>query len=181
MVCPYRSKGFVDSYKSKSNQLEQSLLSASNQGVYPILMDTSPCASLSKQSMDSALTIFEPFEFIARYILPKLSITQQEEPVMLHITCTSRRSGLAAVMKSVSETCAKQVIIPNDIECCGFAGDKGFTYPELNASALSTLKDQIPSNCTQGYSNSRTCEIGLSEHSQIEYRSILYLVDRVSE
>ncbi len=178
---PYRSKGFVDSYKSKSNQLEQSLLSASNQGIYPILMDTSPCASLSKQSMDSALTIFEPFEFIARYILPKLSITQQEEPVMLHITCTSRRSGLAAVMKSVSETCAKQVIIPNDIECCGFAGDKGFTYPELNASALSTLKDQVPSNCTQGYSNSRTCEIGLSEHSQIEYRSILYLVDRVSE
>lgn len=29
-----------------------------------------------------------------------------------------------------------------------------------------------------GYSNSRTCEIGLSAHAGIPYRSILYLVDR---
>ncbi|MBL1415748.1 MAG: hypothetical protein COB27_002560, partial [Moritella sp.] len=53
--------------------------------------------------------------------------------------------------------------------------------PELNASALSPLARQVPSNCSEGYSNSRTCEIGLSEHSGIEYRSILYLVDKVSE
>ncbi|WP_241149041.1 hypothetical protein [Photobacterium sanguinicancri] len=39
----------------------------------------------------------------------------------------------------------------------------------------------MPSNCNEGYSNSRTCEIGLSEHSGIEYRSILYLVDKVSQ
>ncbi len=178
---PYHSKGYVDTHKNKSTELEQLLLEASNQGSYPILMDTSPCARLSKTSMSETLTIFEPFQFIADYLLPKLTITQQNEPVMLHITCTSRRSGLARLMKKVTEVCAKQVIIPNDIECCGFAGDKGFTVPELNASALSTLKQQIPDNCTQGYSNSRTCEIGLTEHSKIEYRSILYLVDRVSQ
>jgi D-lactate dehydrogenase len=50
--------------------------------------------------------------------------------------------------------------------------------PELNASALSRLKQQLPAGCDQGYSNSRTCEMGLSRHAGIPYRSIAYLVDR---
>lgn len=177
---PYKSKGFVDTANNKMNELQNSLWNTSQQGKYPILMDTSPCASLSKDALQKELSIYEPFKFIADFVLPRLNVTQQEEPVMLHITCTSRKSGLAEVMKQVTEACAKTVIIPEDIQCCGFAGDKGFTLPELNASALSSLKSEVPANCTEGYSNSRTCEIGLSEHSGIEYRSILYLVDKVS-
>jgi len=33
-------------------------------------------------------------------------------------------------------------------------------------------------DCTAGYSNSRTCEIGLSAHSGLSYQSLMYLVDR---
>lgn len=177
---PYKSKGFVDTANSKMQSLQDELWRASNQGQYPILMDTSPCASLSKEALQRELSIYEPFRFVAEHVMPRLKITPQAEPVMLHITCTSRRSGLAAIIQQVTEACAEQVIIPDDIQCCGFAGDKGFTTPELNASALAGLKDQVPDNCSEGYSNSRTCEIGLSEHSGIEYRSILYLVDKVS-
>lgn len=177
---PYKSKGFVDTANSKMDSLQSALWKASNNGQYPILMDTSPCASLSKETLQNDLAIYEPFKFVAEFVLPKLTIVPQEQPVMLHITCTSRRSGLADIMQKVTEACAKQVIIPEDILCCGFAGDKGFTTPELNASALSSLNSQVPDNCSEGYSNSRTCEIGLSEHSGIEYRSILYLVDKVS-
>ena len=177
---PFKSKGFVEVYKNKAAQLEMALLSASENGKHPILMDTSPCASLSKETLNSVLSVFEPFQFIAQYLLSKLNIKPQKAPVMLHITCTSERSGLAAVMKQVAQACAETVIIPDDITCCGFAGDRGFTYPELNASALAPLKAQIPENCREGYSNSRTCEIGLSQHSGIEYRSILYLLDKVS-
>lgn len=178
---PYKSKGFVDTAKSKMSELQASLWQASQQGQYPILMDTSPCASLSKEALQKELSIYEPFKFVAEYVLPRLTITPQQEPVMLHITCTSRKSGLAGVMQQVTEACAKNVVIPEDIQCCGFAGDKGFTKPELNASALASLKSEVPNDCNEGYSNSRTCEIGLSEHSGIEYRSILYLVDKVSE
>ncbi|WP_064603088.1 FAD-binding and (Fe-S)-binding domain-containing protein [Photobacterium sp. J15] len=178
---PYKSKGFVETAEDKAKQLEDALWQASEQGSLPVLMDTSPCASLSRDNLQRDLTIYEPFQFVAEFVMPRLSITPQEEPVMLHITCTSRRKGLADVMKRVTEACAKQVIIPEDIQCCGFAGDKGFTTPELNASALAPLKAQVPENCKEGYSNSKTCEIGLSEHSGIEYRSILYLVDKVSQ
>ena len=71
--------------------------------------------------------------------------------------------------------------MPEDIKCCGFAGDKGFYLPALNESALQTLRSQVPEKCTQGLSNSKTCEIGLSHHSGINYQSILYLLDDVSQ
>lgn len=177
---PYTSKGFPETAQVKAKQLEQELWLSSCQGHYPILMDTSPCSSTSKQHLRQDLTIYEPFKFVADFVLPRLMITPQQAPVMLHITCTSRRQGLAAIIEQVTRACATQVIIPDDITCCGFAGDKGFTKPELNASALAPLKAQVPVGCSEGYSNSRTCEIGLSEHSGIEYRSILYLVDKVS-
>jgi D-lactate dehydrogenase len=38
-------------------------------------------------------------------------------------------------------------------------------------------KDQIPTNCDGAYSTSRTCEIGLSLHSNVPHNSILYLVN----
>lgn len=59
-----------------------------------------------------------------------------------------------------------------------FCGDKGFMTPELNAAALSRLKQQLPETCKEGVSNSRTCEIGLTLHSGRQYRSVAYLVER---
>ena len=78
---------------------------------------------------------------------------------------------------AVAGACARHVFVPEEEGCCGFAGDKGFNVPELNASALSRLRQQLPAGCDQGYSNSRTCEIGLSRHAGVPYRSIAYLVD----
>jgi D-lactate dehydrogenase len=51
----------------------------------------------------------------------------------------------------------------------------------LNAHALRDLKRALPEGCTAGYSSSRTCEIGLSHHSGVTYRSIVYLVDAISK
>jgi len=89
--------------------------------------------------------------------------------------------GLDSDFLALAEACADQVFQPEEEGCCGFAGEKGFTTPELNASALGRLKQQLPDGCDSGYSNSRTCEIGLSRHSGIPYRSILYLVDACFE
>jgi D-lactate dehydrogenase len=88
--------------------------------------------------------------------------------------------GLADSFVQLAHQLADEVVIPPDITCCGFAGDKGFSTPELNASALKTLAKAVE-GCEVGYSNSRTCEIGLSEHSGIEYQSIVYLVDQLAQ
>lgn len=126
------------------------------------------------------MTIYEPSGFIFDHLLDELEITPLDETVMLHITCSARRMGLADTMLNVAKACASNVVVPEHIECCGFAGDKGFFTPELNQHALSPLKAQIPPGCTRGFSNSRTCEIGLTHHSGLPYRNILYLLDEAS-
>ncbi|MCC4264499.1 FAD-binding oxidoreductase [Oceanimonas baumannii] len=178
---PYQSKGMLALANDKAADLEARLWQASEQGRWPVLMDTSPCAKRSLETQRLPLKVFEPVQFVLEHALERLTMTPVEETVMLHITCSSRRMGLADAMLTLARRCAKEVVVPEHIECCGFAGDKGFTTPELNAAALKPLREQVPAGCTRGVSNSRTCELGLSHHSGIRYESILYLVDEASQ
>lgn len=177
---PYDSKGMNELAQSKAEQLEAVLWQASQQGQYPILMDTSPCAKRSIEHFTKPLEVLEPTGFASKYLLQHLAITPREETVMLHVTCSSRRMGLEAAMLTLTKACVSEVLVPEHIQCCGWAGDKGFTTPELNTAAVHPLKEQVPSHCKRGFSNSRTCEIGLSRHSGIPYQSILYLLDEVA-
>ncbi|GAA5644877.1 FAD-binding and (Fe-S)-binding domain-containing protein [Vibrio proteolyticus] len=177
---PYDSKGMTELASAKARQLEDALWQACRQGEYPVLMDTSPCAKRSIELFTKPMEVLEPTGFVSKYLLPHLDITPKQETVMLHVTCSARRMGLEADMLNLAQACATEVVLPEHIQCCGWAGDKGFTTPELNAAAVHPLKEQVPSGCSRGFSNSRTCEIGLSHHSGIPYQSILYLVDEVS-
>lgn len=177
---PFNSKGFPDLANSKGKELFNQLQAVSQNGRFPIVFDTSPC-KLQFSQFARTLPVFESCEFVARFALDKLAIQQTEEAIALHITCSSHKMQLAPFLRQIANACSKQVIEPDNIACCGFAGDKGMFTPELNQSALKDLKAQLPANCDQGYSNSRTCEIGLSHHSGIEYRSLFYLLDQVAK
>jgi D-lactate dehydrogenase len=177
---PFESKGFFDQADRKSNQLEAALLAASDNGRLPVLCDTSPCLERMRRTFKSDLTLFEPVAFTASNLLNRLTFTKTKDPVALHITCSSRKMNLDSAFMTVANACAENVVVPYGIECCGFAGDRGFNVPELNTSALSGLKVAVD-GCTAGYANSRTCEIGLSHHSGIPYRSIMVLVDRCTQ
>ncbi|RQW61900.1 FAD-binding and (Fe-S)-binding domain-containing protein [Vibrio viridaestus] len=177
---PYDSKGMTDLATQKLQQFEQVLWQASAHGQYPIVMDTSPCAKRSIDNLTHNMTIYEPCDFALQHLVPELSLEPKQETIMLHITCSTRHLGLESQMIALAKACASEVIIPEHIECCAWSGDKGFTTPELNAAATAPLKSQVPETCQRGFSNSRTCEIGLSHHSGIPYQSLLYLLDEVS-
>jgi D-lactate dehydrogenase len=87
--------------------------------------------------------------------------------------------GLDTKLRELALLCATEVVVPENIFCCGFAGDRGFNFPELNESALHGLADQVH-GCEAGYSTSKTCEVGLTLHGHIPYRSIFALVDEVT-
>ncbi|MBU2869808.1 FAD-binding oxidoreductase [Colwellia sp. E2M01] len=179
---PFNSKGMFDQAVQKQSSMLTMLTTLSENGRYPILMDTSPCKAmlLENKELTAKLAIYEPVGFVTDILAEHLTFKPLDETIMLHVTCSSRRMGLTDKMQKLAMQCSNKVIIPEHIQCCGFAGDKGFTTPELNANALATLKAQVPSNCSVGYSNSRTCEIGLSHHAGIDYQSILYLVDKAT-
>ncbi|MDA3902556.1 MAG: FAD-binding and (Fe-S)-binding domain-containing protein [Desulfuromusa sp.] len=172
----FESKGFFEQANNKSDELSSALLKASNNGEIPVLCDTSPCLLRMKEKLDERLSLYEPIEFVLAFLMDKLNFTPIDTKVALHITCSARKMGLDQQLTTLAKACATEVVTPEDIYCCGFAGDRGFNYPELNASALDNLKCQIQ-GCEAGYSTSKTCEIGLSLHGDIPYRSILYLVD----
>ena len=92
----------------------------------------------------NGLSLFEPVGFIEDLLIDYLKFSPVDEPVMLHVTCTSAKMGLTNKMQQLAQRCSTKVIIPEHIQCCGFAGDKGFTTPELNENALAPLKAQIP-------------------------------------
>jgi D-lactate dehydrogenase len=180
---PFASKGFKKQGDFKSKELLKEINSASESGKYPVLFDMSPCLYRIKEFMNGKaneyrhLSIYEPVEFILEHLTDKLQFNKQNTTLAIHSTCSSTKMNLQDKLERLARMCAENVIIPKETGCCGWAGDRGFTYPELNASALSNLKREISESCKQGYSTSRTCEIGLSLHSGIVYESIIYLVD----
>ncbi len=176
----FESKGFLDIADQKSLELSNSLLEVSENGNIPILCDTSPCFYRMKNSVDQRLQLHEPIEFVLKFLMDKLTFTQQDIKIALHPTCSTRKMGLEGKLEQLAKACAKEVVMPEDIYCCGFAGDRRFNLPELNEAALAGLKDHV-CECDAGYSTSKTCEIGLSLHGEIPYRSILYLVDDATQ
>jgi len=173
---PFKSKGMFNQADAKAKETVDMLLKATRNGEIPVYCDTSPCTMQLQDHLDPRLKLYEPVDFIHTFMMEKLEFVQTEDKVALHITCSARRMGLDQKVTEVMQACSSNVVVPDQITCCGFAGDKGFTTPELNESALSSLAEQVE-GCGSGYSTSRTCEIGLSHHSGIDYQSIVYLVD----
>lgn len=177
----WESKGMPDIADEKSADLEKALVKASENGRWPIVCDQSPCLHRMREHMKE-LELYEPAGFISKYLAPNLEFTPTDEPVAVHVTCSSRHMGLAQTMISLARKCSNNVLVPSEVGCCGFAGDKGFTHPELNKWALRKLQPQIKAAGVQhGYSNSRTCEVGLTTNSGIPYKSIAYLVNSVTK
>jgi len=174
----WESKGMPQIADQKSAELELELYRTTENGLYPVLCDQSPCLLRMRHSMNN-LKLYEPVEFIDKFLLDKLDFHPTDESITIHATCSTIKMNLTPTLIKIAGMCSTNVLVPDEVGCCGFAGDKGFTLPELNEYGLRKLRPQIKkSHVTAGYSNSRTCEIGLNTHSGIPYMSIVYLVDK---
>jgi len=171
----FESKGFPRLADEKARELERALLAATEGGKFPVVCDTSPCAQRMKATIDPRIAIHDSIEFVHDRLMDRLRFAPRPGPVALHVTCSVTKMGLEAKLRAVAQACAERVVVP-PTGCCGFAGDKGFTNPELNASALRELGAAVQ-GCERGYSTSRGCEIGLTTHAGIPYQSLVHLVD----
>ena len=177
---PFASKGYAEQAEHKRQQTLDALLKASRGGLDPIYCDTSPCTLRLVQELgDARLQVYDPVRFIRTHLLDRLDFEPQQSPIAVHVTCSTQHLGEAQALIDIARRCARQVVVPEGIHCCGFAGEKGFTTPELNAHALRDLQDAVQL-CDEGISTSRTCEIGLSRHGGIDYHGLIYLVNRNS-
>src|SRR6185437_10048021 len=174
----FASKGFAQQAEKKMEQATEALIAVSANGKYPVLVDTSPCAQRLKASgaLHPGLRVYDISDFLMDFVVPRVRLRKRPGSIAVHVPCSVQKTGQESLI-ALAKLCAENVRTPDSTPCCGFAGDRGFTNPELTASALVTLQPDLPPDCELGFSSSRTCEIGLSLHSGISYQSIAYLVD----
>ena len=173
----WESKGMPEVAERKIVELEDALWEASEQGKYDVVCDQSPCLYRMKQKIKK-MHLYDSTEFVWEKMRDRLKFVQTDKPIAIHFTCSTRKMGIEGAVEGLARLCSSKVLIPEGVGCCGYAGDKGMTHPELNAYALRKLRAQVEANGIEvGYSNSRTCEIGLATNSGVPYRSIIYLVN----
>jgi len=201
---PFSSKGYTETYKATLQKTIDKFWEWSENGKYPIVIDTTSCTHSLRACQDASdpsrgqtgsgqvlstedlaryqkMTILDSLEFIHDTLLPRLEIHPLEEDVVLHPNCSARKLGLDEKMLSIAQKCARSATVPLNLNCCAFAGDRGLLYPELTASATEKESAEVLSRDYGGYYSSNiTCEMGMSEGTGVDYVGIVYLVEKAS-
>lgn len=188
---PYSSKGFDESRDAMLNRTIEKMWKWSDEGKLPIMVDTSPCTyglthareylTAQNQQRFDLLKIVDSIEFVHDQLLPKLKVNHAATSVALHPVCSAVKMGLTTKLEAIARKCSDEVFVPPSVGCCGFAGDRGFMYPELTASATTGEAAEIKAHKHSGcYSSSRTCEIGMTRSTGEVYSSYLHLLERAT-
>jgi D-lactate dehydrogenase len=188
---PFSSKGFEAAHHAAAGRMVENLFRWSKEGQLPIVMDTSPCTyglktmrphlNAENQCKFDKLTILDSIEFAHDKLLPTLPILRKTSSVALHPVCSATKMELTPKLVQIANACSNAVHIPDDAGCCAFAGDRGFLFPELTASATRIEADQVNRKQHDGYySSSRTCEIGMTRATGKLYRSYIHLLEYAS-
>ncbi|MDB5048046.1 MAG: hypothetical protein JWO30_1117 [Fibrobacteres bacterium] len=173
----FESKGFADQGEAKLREV-RSALELYGPGCFAAICDMSPCSQRLVEKLASGLPggIQDSVGFLEEHVLPRLDLRKRAGTIAIHPTCSVAKMGLTRSLENLAAACVENVSVPEGPACCGAAGDRIFLHPELPASACSVLKNSVPKDCREGYSSSRTCEIGMTRFSGVTYRSILYLL-----
>lgn len=177
-----------------ANKTVEAFHRLSDGGRVPIVCDTTSCTHtlltldgdklLTEENKRKykALRIVDICEWLCDEVMPHVKVTAKKGSVLLHPTCASRLQGMDKYLMKVANACAGEVTVPYDTHCCGAAGDRGFIYPKVAASATRDERLEIGDRKFDGcYSLARTCEISMMDSIGRPYESIVYLVDETTE
>ncbi len=186
----FSSKGFIPAYAHTANATIEKLWNWTNAGTAPVLMDVTSC-TYSLQNAESYLTeenkqklkqlkIIDSIDFASDYLLPKLKIGEKKNCIVFHPVCTTLKMNLIQKLQNIGNACAMEAVIPFLSGCCGMAGDRGFFFPQLTASATKAEASEVKIKKYDGYySSGKTCEMALTEATGENYQSIFYLLREV--
>jgi D-lactate dehydrogenase len=191
---PFGSKGYTAAYQATRQRTLEHFWKWSQHGKLPVVIDTTSCTftlhqykdylpalSAEERTIFEKLTLLDGLELMHDVLLPKLQIQPVAEAVILHPNCSARKMNLQSKMTGIASRCARMVTVPLNLDCCGFAGDRGLLFPELTASATAQESAEVKARPYDGYYSSNiTCEMGLSLATQHNYHSIIYLLEQAS-
>ncbi|HMI01878.1 MAG TPA: FAD-binding and (Fe-S)-binding domain-containing protein [Pedobacter sp.] len=186
----FSSKGYSDAYAYTSNETVKKLWKWTSGGKFPVVLDVSSCTHTLQHSRTvltdenknyfDQLNIIDSIDYLFDQVVPKLKDVRKKDRIVLHPVCTLKKMGLEDKLFRLASHFADQVDVPLMAGCCGMAGDRGFLFPELTASATAPEAGEVKNKAYSGYySTAKTCEMAMSDAVGKNYESILYLVDEL--
>jgi D-lactate dehydrogenase len=189
---PWSSKGFGDAHRHKANEMVERLWAWSGEGALPVVIDAASCTQgvadpgegvLSEENAErlAQLEILDSVAWAHDRLLPKLEVGSKLGSATVHPTCATRHMGLALRLRAVATALVDDVYVAPSSTCCGFAGDRGISHPELTAAATRPQAEELAGRQFDAHiSSNRTCEIGLGRATGADYESIVILLERAT-
>jgi D-lactate dehydrogenase len=189
---PWSSKGFSAAHRHKANEMVARLWEWSGEGGLPVVIDAASCTYavaepgegvLSEENAGrlATLEILDSVAWAHDRLLPQLEVTGKVGSATVHPTCATRHLGLAPRLRRLANALADEVYVAPSATCCGFAGDRGVSHPELTAAATRPQAEELAGRSFDAHlSSNRTCEIGLTRATGEPYESIVFLLERLT-
>lgn len=189
---PWKSKGHLDGYRLMSDRVLASLWDASRHGELPVVCDAASCTegldvmltqAVAAHPEYAGLRIEDATTFVAREVLPRLSVDAKLPSIAVHPTCSTTALGATGALTAIAAAVADEVFVPDGWGCCAFAGDRGMLHPELTASATAQESAEVAAADTArgGFdafvSANRTCEIGMTRATGRPYRHVIEVLE----
>jgi D-lactate dehydrogenase len=189
---PWSSKGFDGAHRHKANDMVERLWLWSGAGALPIVVDAASCTSSIAAPGDGVLSeynaeclgkleILDSVAWAHDRLLPWLEVGEKVGSATVHPTCATRHMGLTHRLEALADALADDVFVPPTATCCGFAGDRGISHPELTESATRPEANEVAGRHFDArLSSNRTCEIGLERAIGEPYESVILLLERLT-
>ena len=192
---PWKSKGQLDGYTTMTERVLPALWRASHEGALPVVCDAASCTeglhvmlakAVAERPEYAALRIEDATTFLAREVLPKLTVRERIGSVAVHPTCSTTQLGANDALRALAAAVADEVYVPEGWGCCAFAGDRGMLHPELTASATAVEAAEIAAAGVDrgGFdayvSANRTCELGMSRATGQPYRHVVEVLEELT-
>jgi D-lactate dehydrogenase len=189
---PWGSKGFGAAQAHKANEIVEHLWGWSGEGELPVVIDAASCTHAVAEPGDgvlgeenaerlAAMTILDSVAWAHDRLLPRLEIAGKVGSATVHPTCATRQMGLAPRLRNLADVLADDVFVAPSATCCGFAGDRGFSHPELTAAATADQATELAGRHFDAHlSSNRTCEIALTRATGEPYESFLFLLEALT-
>lgn len=188
----WHSKGYDTANAVMANRIVEAAWGWTAGGKLPLVVDASSCTlgiahevvpylTEDNRALHRELNIVDSLVWAADELLPELTVLRRTGSAVLHPTCSMEHLGDVEHLRAVAQACAREVVIPDDAACCGFAGDRGMLHEELTASATAKEAAEVNTREYDTYlSANRMCEIGMDRATGRSYYSALMELERAT-
>jgi D-lactate dehydrogenase len=179
---PWTSKGYQRGHELIAARMRASLHRWSDGGRLPVVIDASSCThGVRSEIAPEGVEVLDSIAWVHDHLLDRLELRGKLASVLVHPTCASRHLGLSGELAAIASRIADDVVVPAGTSCCGMAGDRGWLHPELPASALRDVADELDGRSFEAcVSSNRTCEAALQQVTGRPYASFVLALEELT-